>query len=132
MKLTNIANTADVEKDRTVVPRFALVLSFLSAERKQLRLGSQIHDATGDGGGGVAQLAQRHAGQEFELVRRSEHTDTAVLRDAIQPATDPDGRAVERSPDSLAPHDFSGCDFEARDDPVVRPEIQAAAPDPRR
>ena len=67
----------------------------LPAERKEFRVGPEIHHAITDRGGRIALIAEAHLGQEFEFARRGDDEDDALLRCAVQPAVDADRRAVE-------------------------------------
>ena len=59
-------------------------------DAKQLRLGTQEHASSGNGGRGTTAFAQRIARQHFELPTGSQHNDFPLLINTIQLVTDSD------------------------------------------
>ena len=86
-------------------------------------MGTQIHDAIGDGGGGKCLFAEFRSGQHFKLSAGSQDHDLTSLADAIQASLDPDLRTVEIASDTLPPMQFPGRCVEAGDDSTVGPQI---------
>src|SRR6266478_4825049 len=90
-------------------------------------LRADIQTSAGDGGGGVAELAQRKAVQNLELLARGHDVELAGGRDAEEASIHPDGGAEEVAADAFLEADFAGGRMEAGDDAAIAPQPSQVA-----
>ena len=83
---------------------------------------TQIESVVGDGGRGVAGVADRVLGEQLVGGAGFDDDDFSGLFDAVELAVDADRRAAEVASDALLPDGLTGLGIEAVDDTVVIPE----------